>query len=81
MEWKLVNVTGIRPEPFTAELIVDPRETGGYGLVGIHEKSADGNIGGGISIYNVVESDLEYTGQTVTHDPANSKVNYTPQLV
>lgn len=79
--FELVNVSGHRPERFTAEVIVEPAE-GGFGLVGIHEDKEEGNFLPGISVYTVTEADLERTGQSVTYNEGDDVTqNFTPQLV
>lgn len=81
MFYKLVNVTGVRDLPFTAELIV-PSDGLFQAVVGIFEDSDEGNIAPGVSIYSVWDHQYEETDQEVFRNPASEETQaHTPQLV
>lgn len=81
MQYELVNVTGVRDEPFTAELVIEGDELF-QSLVGVFEDSDEGNIAPGVSVYNVWPDEYKRTGQTIDRDPAeDAEPVYTPQLV
>lgn len=81
MQYELVNVTGVRDEPFTAELVILGDDLF-QSLVGIYEDSEEGNIAPGVSVYNVWPDEFERTGQMIDRDPAeDDDPVYTPQLV
>lgn len=82
MQYKLVNVYNVRPQPFTAELILSA-EDGYNALVGLSEDSPEGNIAPGLSAFDVPAEDIEETGQFIerlSYDPEHG-APYTPQLV
>ncbi|HEY6018342.1 MAG TPA: hypothetical protein VIY48_00120 [Candidatus Paceibacterota bacterium] len=79
MEYKLVNVTGVRDQPFTAELIA-PAEYGYKALVGLYEDDMEGNLFGGVSMYAVPGDAIEDTGEVVSRVLGISS-GFTPQLV
>jgi len=79
MQYKLVNVTGVRPMPFTAELIIEP-EYGLPAVVGLFEDGSNGNVVGGVSLFNVSGDQIEDTGEEITRE-AGETVGFTPQLV
>lgn len=81
MQYELVNVTGVRDEPFTAELVI-PGDELFQSLVGVYEDSEEGNIAPGVSVYNVWPNEFERTGQTIDRNPVeDAEPVYTPQLV
>ena len=85
MQYKLVNVTGVRETPFTGELIIEGDDMFGS-VVGLFENSKEGNVAPGVSIFNVPTKDIEDTGETIDRFPVwetdpDEPLNYTPQLV
>lgn len=79
MRYRLVNVYGVRPEPFTAELIT-PAEDGFKAIVGVLEDSDDGNLAPGLSVWPVDSKDYEETDQFIERTPGEDR-KHTPQLV
>lgn len=82
MQYELVNVTGVRGETFTAELIV-PGEDGYAAIVGVYTDSEEGNFAPGIDIYTVSATDYVTTGQFIERvdSDRDGEPKYTPNLV
>lgn len=80
MQYELVNVTGVRETPFTAELIV-PADEEFDGVVGLFEDAEEGNIAPGLSLFNVSASQYVQTGEFIDRFPLPDEPRYTPQLV
>ena len=79
MQYKLVNVTGVRPETFTGELILEP-EGDLPAVVGLFEDGDTGNVVAGVSLFNVTGDQIEDTGEEITR-VAGETAGFTPQLV